>query len=257
MNEDSTKKSQLLFSMVALNSPSLPAPQEMLKTLAALSGDAVKAGAVESREGALTFLWNGNIAAVALTPAPIPWSQLDGPCDTAWWWPEAAARMRGHNSHLLLVVGGEEGDVLRRSIALTQFTAAVAVHVDAAGIYWNGGRLVHEPHVFLEETRRASRKNLPLHLWVDLRVEANDDGTLRLFTTGMKALDKMEIEIPHSRHKAKELFDFAYAIADYLLSRGAEIRDGHTVGRGEDEKVIAAHAPSMWDDKMTVLRLDY
>ena len=42
-----------------------------------------------------------------------------------------------------------------------------------------------------------------------------------------------------------------------MLSRGAEIRDGHTVGRCEDEKVPAAHAPSMWDSKMTVLRLDF
>jgi len=140
---------------------------------------------------------------------------------------------------------------------LTHLTAAVAAHVDAAGIYWSGGRLVHDPQVFLEESRSASPAKLPLHLWIDLRIEANDDGTLRLFTTGMKALDKMEIEIPHCRHDAKELFDFAYSIADYLLSRGAEIRDGHTVGRCEVEKVSAALAPSMWNSKMTVLRLDY
>ena len=44
--------------------------------------------------------------------------------------------------------------------------------------------------------------HLPLHLWIDLRIEPNDDGTLRLFTTGMKALDKMEIEIPQCRHEA-------------------------------------------------------
>ncbi len=98
---------------------------------------------------------------------------------------------------------------------------------------------------------------MPLHLWIDFRIEANDDGTLRLFTTGMKAFDKMEIEIPRSGHKARELLDFAYSIADYILSRGAEIRDGHTVGRCADEKVPAAHAPSMWDSRMTVLRLDF
>ena len=190
-------------------------------------------------------------------PAPIPWSNLEGPCETAWWWPEAGAKMRGHNSHLLVALGGESGDAVRRSLALTHLTAAVAAHVDAAGIYWGGGALVHDPQVFLEEARNASPENLPLHLWIDFRIEANDDGTLRLFTTGMKALDKMEIEIPRSRHEPAEIFDFACSIADYILSRGAEIRDGHTVGRCEDEKVPAAHAPSMWDSKMTVLRLDF
>ncbi len=94
-------------------------------------------------------------------------------------------------------------------------------------------------------------------LWVNFRVETNEDGTLRLFTTGMKAFEKMEIEIPRSRRKAAEVFDFACSIADYVLSREAVIRDGHTVGRNEEEKVPAAHAPSMWDSQMTVLRLDF
>jgi hypothetical protein len=257
MIEIPTQNSRMLLSMVALDVPSLPLPSDMLGSLASLSGTAVKAGAVEFRENALAFPWGGNTAAVALRPVPIPWSSLEGPCETAWWWPEAGASMRDHNSHLLVVLAGENGDVVRRSIALTHLTAAVAAHVDAAGIYWGSGRLVHDPRVFLEEARSASPENLPLHLWIDLRIEQNDDGTLRLFTTGMKALGKMEIEIPRCRRQATELFDFAYSIADYLLSRGAEIRDGHTIGRCEDEKIPASHSPSMCDGKMTVLRLDY
>ena len=139
---------------------------------------------------------------MALLPAPIPWSSLEGPCETAWWWPEAGARLRDHNSHLLVVLAGENGDPVRRSIALTHLTAAAAAHVDAAGVYWGGGRLVHDPRVFLEEARSTSPEKLPLHLWIDLRIEQNDDRTLRLFTTGMKALGKMEIEIPRCRRKA-------------------------------------------------------
>ena len=203
MAEKPPEKSRMLLSMVALDTPSLPLQQEMLETLASLSGTAVKPKTVEAQESTLTFPFGDNTAAVALVPAPIPWSNLEGPCETAWWWPEAGARMRGHNSHLLVGLGGEGGDAVRRSLALTHLTAAVAAHVDAAGIYWGGGGLVHDPQVFLEEARSASPENLPLHLWIDFRIEANDDGTLRLFTTGMKALDKMEIEIPRSRHEPR------------------------------------------------------
>jgi hypothetical protein len=257
MAEKPPEKGRMLLSMVALDTPSLPRQQEMLETLASLAGTTVQANTVEAGENTLAFSLGGNTAAVALVPGPIPWSNLEGPCETARWWPEAGERMRGHNSHLLVALGGDRGDAVRRSLALTHLTAAVAAHVDAAGIYWSGGALVHDPQVFLDEVRSASPQNLPLHLWIDFRIEANDDGTLRLFTTGMKALDKMEIEIARSRHEATEVFDFAYSIADYILSRGAEIRDGHTVGRCEEEKVLAAHAPSMWDGKMTVLRLDF
>jgi hypothetical protein len=257
MTEKPLQESRMLVSMVALDSPSLPPVKEMLESLASVSGTTVDAKEVEAREGTLTLAFGGDRAGVALVPAPIPWSNLEGPCETAWWWPEARARIQGHDSHLLLALGGESDDALRRSLALTHLTAAVAAHVDAVGIYWCCGGLVHDPRVFLEEARSASPKNLPLHLWIDFRIEANGDGTLRLFTTGLKALKKMEIEIPRSRREPKELFDFAYSIADYVLSRGAEIRDGHTVGRCEEEKVPAAHAPSMWDSRMTVLRLDY
>ena len=132
---------------------------------------------------------------------------------------------------------------------LTHLTAAVAAHVDAAGIFWGGGGLVHDPQVFLEEARSASPEKLPLHLWIDFRIEQNDDGTLRLFTTGMKALARWRSRFPAAGTTASDLFDFAYSIADYLLSRDAEIRDGHTIGRCEDEKIPAAHAPSMWDSQ--------
>ena len=257
MAEKPPEKCRMLLSMVALNTPSLPKQQEMLETLASLSGTVVDPKVVEAKESSLAFPLGGDTAAVALVPAPIPWSNLEGPCETAWWWPEASEKMRGHNSHLLVVLSGESGDAVRRSLALTHLTAAVAAHVDAAGIYWGGGALVHDPQVFLEEARMASPERLPLHLWIDFRIEQNDDGTLRLFTTGIKALDKLEIEVPHSEHKPTEVFDFACSIADYILSRGAEIRDGHTVGRSEEEKVPAAHAPSMWDSRMTVLRLDF
>ncbi len=257
MAEKLPEKGCMLLSMVALDTPSLPKQQRMLETLASLSGTVVETKAVEAKESTLAFPLGGNTAAVALMPVPIPWSNLEGPCETARWWPEAGERMRGHNSHLLVALGRESGDAVQRAVALTHLTAAVAAHVDAAGIYWGGGRLVHDPQVFLKEARSAAEENLPLHLWIDFRIEANDDGTLRLFTTGMKALDKMEIEIPHSRREPTELFNFACSIADYIFSRGAEIRDGHTVGRSEEEKVPAAHAPSLWDSRMTVLRLDF
>jgi hypothetical protein len=157
----------------------------------------------------------------------------------------------------LVALTGERGNPLQRHIALTRLTAAVAAHSDAAGIYWGGGRLVHDPKVFVEQAHRLSPDNLPLPLWIDFRVEPGEDGSCRLFTTGMKAFDKMEIEIPHSEKKPAEVFDFACSIANYILTSNPNIRDGHTVGRSETEKIRATHAASMWDAGLTVLRLDF
>jgi len=205
----------------------------------------------------MAFELGRNPVAIGLMPTPIPWRDVEGPCATAWWWPEATKRMKNHTSHVLVFLGGETGNCIQRHITLTHLTAAVAMHTDAAGIYWGNGTLVHDPQVFIEQAKNLSPGDLPLHLWVDFRVEPNDDASYRLFTTGMKWFDKLEIEIPHSQKQPDEVFDFACSIADYIITKNANIRDGHTVGRSEAERIQATHAPSMWDSKITVLRLDF
>jgi hypothetical protein len=249
-----TGKNLSLLAMVVLNKPSMPSPQALFNML---PKNAVDANSLHIKNDAFVFGFGENNAAIALMPTPIPWSNLEGPCATAWWWPKASEKMKNHTSHILITLLGKESDLVKQNIMLTQLTAAVASLTDAAGIYWGAGTLVHAPNVFIEQSRELIPGDLPLHLWIDFRVEANDDGSYRLFTTGMKAFDKMEIEIPHSQREPKEVFDFAYAIADYIITRNPKIDDGHTIGRSETEKVKAVYSPSMWDSKVTVLRLDF
>ena len=209
MPEQPSDQARPLLAMVALNTPSLPEAADLTRGLKTIPGIAIDLDSVQAKEGTLVFGLGKDNAAVALMPVPIPWSNLEGPCATAWWWPEATERMKNHNSHILVALVGDTGNLIQRHIMLTHLTAAVASHTDAAGIYWGGGTLVHDPQVFIEQARNLSPDSLPLHLWIDFRVEPNDDGSSRLFTTGMKAFGKAEIEIPHSRKQPAEVVDFA------------------------------------------------
>ena len=165
--------------------------------------------------------------------------------------------MKDHTSHILVALVGETGDLIQRSIILTQLTAAVALYTDAAGIYWGGGTLVHDPQVFIEQAKTISFGDPPLHLWIAFRVEQNEDGSGRLFTTGMNRFDQKEIEIPQSTKPPTELLEFAHAIAKYAITNSKTIQDGETVGRSESEKVAVSYAPSMWDSSITVMKLDF
>ena len=210
----------MLLSMIALDRPEFPPPPGVLETLASMSVNTVDPKSVKLTDNSLAFPLGDDRAAVAAHPMPIPWANLDGPCETAWWWPEARMRMDGHRSHLLVALAGEGSNTVQRALALTRLVAAVAAHVEAVGIIWGGGGVVNDPRVFLDKARQATLEKLPLDLWIDFRIEPNEDRTLRLFTSGMRTLGKMEIEIPASRHEAAEVFDFARAVADYVLSRG-------------------------------------
>ena len=250
-------KQQPLLAMVALNTPSLPSPVVLTKGFETLSGISVDLTSLQSKSGNIVFEIGKDNAAIALMPAPIPWSNLEGPCATAWWWPEAAERMKHHASHILVALVGDKGDLIQRAINLTQLTAVVAASVGAAGVCWGGGTLVHDPQVFIEQAEEVSRINLPLLLWIDFRIEQNDDESYRLFTTGMKVFEHDEIEIPRSTKPPAEIFNFACSIADYILTSGKTIQDGETIGRSAEEKVSVSYGPSMWDSKITAMRLDF
>ena len=100
---------------------------------------------------------------------------------------------------------------------LTYLTAAVAAHTDAAGIYWLAGALVHAPQVFVEQVQGLVPDLLPLHLWIDFRLEPTDDGRHRLFTTGMRAFHQEEIEIPPTDRAPADMLELAQSVAQYII----------------------------------------
>ncbi len=256
MSQHPSEKALPLLAMVALNTPSMPSPAALAQGFKAISGVSVDLTSLQAKDGNVVFGIGNDNAAIALMPRPIPWSHLEGPCATAWWWPDATEKMKGHGSHVLVALVGDSGNFIQRCITLTHLAAAVAAHTDAAGIYWGGGTLVHDPQVFIEQAKDISLGNLPLHLWIDFRVEQNEDGSCRLFTTGLKVFNHMEIEIPQCTKPPADILDFAHAIAAYVITSSKTIRDGETIGRSEAEKVRVSYAPSMSDSGTTVMRLD-
>jgi hypothetical protein len=210
-----------------------------------------------STDGLLTMKIGEYTAAAALVPRPIPWSQLEGPAATAWYWPEATASLRDHAAHLLVTLVDEGGRPIAKSLALTRLTSALTATSPSVGVFWGPGRLVHPPSPFIEQTEQASETNLPLYLWVDFRIEQLADGALRLYTTGLDALGGAEIEAAHFVGPPQQLLEFAYNIAHYQLDSRKAIRDGDTIGLTEEMQVTAHRGPSMIGGEMEVIQLDF
>ncbi|MDI7277294.1 MAG: DUF4261 domain-containing protein [Anaerolineae bacterium] len=247
------------LAMVALSEPRLPTPEALQAYLSDNLGLAVRVEAARAGDGGLSSLaldMGSSRGFVGLMPVPIPWPELEGPCATAWWWPEATEVMRAHRAHAVVSVVGPGEDLIESFLVLTRLAAGVAATADCAGVYWGAGTVVHPAQGFVEKARQASRDDLPLMLWVDFRVQRTAPGTYRLFTTGLEALNEMEIEIGPVERKPQELLDLAYATAHYVLTSGATVCDGHTIGRSEAERVRIRFARSMWGGHGKVVRLE-
>lgn len=245
------------LALVALERAEMPPFDQVAAWYAERYPDAPAPLAAGATDKLQTVTLGEFTAAATLVPRPIPWSQLEGPCATAWYWPEAAEALRPHEAHLLVTLIDEGGRPIDKASALTRLTAAVTATAPSVGVFWGPGRLVHPPAAFVEQAAHVSPDNLPLFLWIDFRIEQADDGSLRLFTTGLEALGETELEVPHYVGAAQDLLDFVYNIAHYLLSRRKTINDGDTIGVSEQVQATARRGPSMLGGEGEVIQLSF
>lgn len=245
------------LTLVALDRAELPAFERVAAWHAEHFPDADPLKPAGSTENLLTFTIGELTAAATLVPRPIPAGQLEGPAATAWYWPDAASALGGHAAHLLVTMVDEAGRATHKALALTRLTAALAATAPSVGVSWGPGRLVHPVNGFLQQAIDASPECLPLFLWVDFRVERTDDGSLRLFTTGLDALVGEELEVPRFAGEPQQLVGFVYNVAHYQLERRKLINDGDTIGLTDEVQVTAHRGPSMLGGQLEVIRLEF
>lgn len=246
-----------LVAFVALNSPRVPTPAEVLARLRDRYALDPLPELMEPEGGSDSAFFGvpDGMAFYSPMPAPIPWGDLEGPCQTARWWPEAAAELRGHTHHFIVSLMGGSGTPLERHVWLTKFVAAVAEAADAVGVYWGGGTVVHKAHAFCELAAVTSADDYLPQLWIDTRLWGDEAGRVSFATTGMAAFDLPEIEVERTTLDPRELLEFCANIIRYVVDRGDAIPDGDTLGRTATERITVRHRPSMWERAGPVMQL--
>jgi hypothetical protein len=219
----------------------------------------VEAGEITSGEGeaASTIGVGEGYVALGMMPGPIPWSDLEGPCVTAWHWPEATDVMRPHRAHVIVAAMGHEAlDPVERSLLATRAAAAVAETHGATGLYWGNGTVVNPADRLIEMTREASADDPPVLLWVEARYGREDDGSGLAFTTGMESLGHKEFEIRRTHRPPEEVVEMLLDLCLYVLKRGPILLHGQTFGRTAEERMKIRHGPSMHSGRGKVITLE-
>jgi hypothetical protein len=243
-----------LVALRGMEGPSLEAVANRLQTL---WPDAPPLSGISRRGAVNTFQFGAFAVALTHFPQPIPWQYIEGPCDCAWYWPEATATMRAHESHVLIHLLDRESRPLARAEALTQLLAATVQAGDALGVFWGPGRVVHPAQAFVELASSMTPEDLPLYLWIDFRVETETNGSLRLFTTGLAALGQLEIEVAGYRGDVGELRASVYNVAHYMLEGKKPINHGQSLGSENGPRMIGEFGNSLIDLEQEVLHLKF
>ncbi len=215
--------------------------------------------AVNFEESGSTLSFDIGSAQVVLgrVAEPFPWNDLAGPCATSVIWPEAQSMLQRHRAHIIVSLSCDFG-LIERAKLLTQVTAAaMAACPSAVGVFWGNATLVLPKALFIEFAVQILPLAPPLHIWLDVRVAQNADGTSSGFTTGMSALGHMEFETQNSTQTPASLRERLLALANYVLEHGPVISDGNTVGSDAHEKIRVVFADSKFGHHERVMRLVY
>lgn len=244
------------LSLILLDQPELPEVEAFGRAFQANATTDQELHVGQSGDRLLTCTVGDFTAAITLIDKPVPWEQLEGPCETAWYWPTAADELRDHQAHLLVTLIDEGGRSIEKSTILTQLAAAAVTACQTVrGVFWGPGRLVHPRDGFLGQAEQMDAENLPLFLWIDFRVEQVEASICRLYTTGLEALGQTEIEVERFAGTPQELLEHAYNIAHYLLIGSKAVEDTHIIGLTDELQAIVSRGPSFLDADLEVLQL--
>ncbi len=247
-----------MVAMVIVPSEDVSPGEAIVKAYRQRRSAAEAIGEVSLEQDILIFDAGGVQATVAKMGVPIPWSDLEGPCQTSWWWKTACQDLEAHPNHFVIAVLGGAEDPLDTVLQLTDLVAAVLETTPALGVYWGSGTLVTQKDLFLETAHDIGPGASPTMLWVDVRLVPKTDGTWTLFTTGMSQFGLMEFESDAAKGDGEELWNFVHDLAGYLLIEGPVIEDGHTVGPDAETRITVRFGSSMFAErKSQVYRLEF
>ncbi len=218
----------------------------------------VPAPADASEEGTtLSFRTGSADIIVGRMPAPIPWSDLEGPCATSILWPTAAKDLKEHTAHHIVTVTADLSPAELAAL-LTKATASVLSTCSTAlGVYWGSATLVIPKDIFIEFAEKVLPHGPPLHIWVDFRVGKQTESSSGGFTSGMTALGCMEFEVAESPEQPAELRERLIELAAYVVENGPVIGDGDSVGRNANERIRVVYSESIFGHPGRVMRLEY
>jgi hypothetical protein len=210
---------------------------------------------VESDKGIVLLRIGGGTAMLSLMEAPIPGQELERVCSSAWYWREACDTVKDHKAHLLVILMGTRMGKAESAVLHTKIVAALFEESNAVAAYW--GVSLNSRKAFLEQSANMAPNRMPTALWVSYRVSRDASGRISLSTDGLKGFDLMEIEVKDAAVPLKDVYGLVEGVAAYLITKGAVIRDGDTVGHTNDQRILMHHGESYWRPGTRVYRMEY
>jgi hypothetical protein len=172
----------------------------------------------------------------------------------AYWWPNALQDLARNKAHFMVSCAWAKNTRLDAHMRHMVLVRELIEQLPVIGVMW--GSCLIPTNIFKGEYANLGKGGFPFSLWVLIQFSKQPNGNILISTIGMRDFDKMEIETESSL-PLDQTFDLVRKFGSYILSSGAVVKDGDTVGLSETQKIRVRHTRSFRKDVTTpVYRLD-
>jgi hypothetical protein len=178
---------------------------------------------------------------LAVMNFPVPYGDIEGTAQYAYNWEEALTDLKNHGAHIIIAISSKLKTTIDTFKLQTRLVSAILNVTDAIGVYIGEQSLLIRKIDYLSEATSIDDEDLPLNLWIYFGVRINKD-TNSGYTYGLKAFDKVELEVLNSNKSVWEIRQFLYDIAHYVLLGDIKFQDGQTIGHSADQKIKISYS---------------
>lgn len=188
-----------------------------------------------TKEGsALVFEVDDMMLCLSYFDAPVPDKEAEYNAENNYLWPEAVEVTKTHVAQLCIAVLRRNVPVVEAGELFVKGASSCLKQENAIGFYASG--TVFEPGFYIEASTVMKEDTLPILNWIYFGFTRGKQGP-GIYTYGMTAFGKDELEILDSRMSPEELSEFLYDVVYYILESDVTLRDGETIGMSEEQKL--------------------
>jgi Domain of unknown function (DUF4261) len=250
--------SPISLAMVALRKPYLPDASDIIDYLREHWPEDNYNLTAETAEGVIFFSGPSiEMAFVSLMDMPIPWRDLEFPCNSTLNWTDAVREFKKMKAHLIVSSSPVGKDYLQSHILTSKLVQAASSLSNSLGIYWGSANSVWSPKEFETLANFNNSNEPPYALWVGIKIVGMKNKKFTAYTVGMQSFGHLEIEIQNSSKDQLDLFSRTGNVALYLLQSSVTIKDGETIGNSKNERINVTIGASIFHPDRNVYQLDY
>lgn len=180
---------------------------------------------------------NGTMFAIAFMPTAIPRNDIENTAQYAYNWKTVLEDCKAVDSHAIVSVLEGTMDVVERHVLLSRILYAILVTTPSCvGIYQGSQTLLIPREQYLDYEEEIKEGKIVVPLWIYIGLRSTEEGN-SIYTYGLRAFDKQEIEVVNSALELEELYSFLVNISSYVIGSNVVFKHGETLGYTTEQKI--------------------